>query len=132
MLRIERTLTLTLTCFFPSLDYVGAILGLVRDQSDWRLDPLQTIRELNHEFAPVGEGNVVSIEFNMLYRWHATLSQSNEKWFKEEVFEEVFPGKASHDVCTHKYNVVWHMLMCVSLTGYSKGFHGRGAQQSNA
>lgn len=95
-LRVKRTLTLT--CF-PPLDYVGAILGLVRDQSDWRLDPLQTIRQLNHEFAPVGEGNVVSVEFNMLYRWHATLSQSNEKWFKEEVFEEVFPGKAADDVC---------------------------------
>jgi hypothetical protein len=28
-------------------DYVGAILGLARDQSDWRLDPL-TVRILPH------------------------------------------------------------------------------------
>ncbi|KAF7972285.1 hypothetical protein HWV62_18532 [Athelia sp. TMB] len=38
-------------------DYVGAILGLVRDGLSWRLDPLSTIRELGHEFAPRGEGN---------------------------------------------------------------------------
>jgi linoleate 10R-lipoxygenase len=89
-------------------DYVGAILGLVRDQSDWRLDPLQTIRQLDHEFAPVGEGNVVSVEFNMLYRWHATLSQSNEKWFKEEVFEEVFPGKAADEVTPKDFMIAAH------------------------
>lgn len=72
-------------------DYVGAILGLVRDQSDWRLDPLMTIRELSHNFAPVGEGNVVSVEFNLLYRWHATLSEQDTAW-TESVFNEIFEG----------------------------------------
>ncbi|EMD30619.1 hypothetical protein CERSUDRAFT_145870, partial [Gelatoporia subvermispora B] len=55
-------------------DYVGAILGLVRDGSAWRLDPLATMRELDHEFAPQGEGNVCSVEFNLMYRWHASTS----------------------------------------------------------
>ena len=27
-------------------DYVGAILGLVRDESDWRLDPLMVSNSL--------------------------------------------------------------------------------------
>ncbi|KAG7089000.1 hypothetical protein E1B28_012947 [Marasmius oreades] len=61
-------------------DYVGAILGQVRDGQDWRLNPLVEMRQVNHELAPRGEGNAVSIEFNLLYRWHATLSREDEGW----------------------------------------------------
>ncbi|KAJ3876227.1 heme peroxidase [Lentinula edodes] len=68
-------------------DYVGAILGLARDGSSWRLDPLVEMRRLSHEFSPRGEGNVVSIEFNLLYRWHATLSRQDKKW-TEKMFQE--------------------------------------------
>lgn len=64
-------------------DYVGAILGQVRDGQDWRLNPLLEMRQGNHEWSPRGEGNTVSIEFNLLYRWHATLSQQDEKWTEE-------------------------------------------------
>ncbi|KDQ52925.1 hypothetical protein JAAARDRAFT_162433 [Jaapia argillacea MUCL 33604] len=73
-------------------DYVGAILGLVRDGLTWRLNPLDTMRQLDHEFSPQGEGNVVSLEFNLLYRWHATTSQQDTKW-TEDLFQEVFSGK---------------------------------------
>lgn len=91
-------------------DYVGAILGLVRDGSAWRLDPLQvytvhcslsiflirlypqTMRQLDHEFSPQGQGNVVSIEFNLLYRWHATLSEQDAKWTEQE-FSKLFKGR---------------------------------------
>ncbi|KAF9070659.1 heme peroxidase [Rhodocollybia butyracea] len=70
-------------------DYVGAILGLARDGLSWRLDTLEEMRRLSHEFAPRGEGNVVSLEFNLLYRWHATLSRQDKAWtdkmFKETV-----------------------------------------------
>jgi hypothetical protein len=41
---------------------------------------------------PVGEGNVVSIEFNLLYRWHATLSEKDTAW-TETKFNEIFQGK---------------------------------------
>ncbi|KIL62783.1 hypothetical protein M378DRAFT_12576 [Amanita muscaria Koide BX008] len=64
-------------------DYVGAILGLVRDGNSWRLDPLKHIRSLSHDIVPRGEGNVVSIEFNLLYTWHATLSTQNTDWLIE-------------------------------------------------
>jgi linoleate 10R-lipoxygenase len=50
------------------------------------------MRRLDHEFSPQGEGNVVSIEFNLLYRWHATLSQQDTQW-TEGLFTKVFPGK---------------------------------------
>ncbi|KAK7062576.1 hypothetical protein VNI00_000064 [Paramarasmius palmivorus] len=68
-------------------DYVGTILGLARDGRDWRLDPLMEMRQLNHEFAPRGEGNVVSVEFNLMYRWHATLSRKDSEW-TEDVFHQ--------------------------------------------
>ncbi|KAF8154674.1 heme peroxidase [Crassisporium funariophilum] len=77
-------------------DYVGAILGLVRDGCDWRLDPLMTMREIDHEFAPTGEGNVVSVEFNLLYRWHSTLSEQDTKWTTDK-FKQLFPGKDLND-----------------------------------
>jgi linoleate 10R-lipoxygenase len=38
------------------------------------------MRESDHAFVPVGEGNVVSIEFNLLYRWHSTLSAQDTVW----------------------------------------------------
>ncbi|KAJ7768386.1 heme peroxidase [Mycena metata] len=70
-------------------DYVGAILGLVSDGYSWRLDPLSASREPTHELTPRGEGNVVSIEFNLLYRWHATLSEKDTEW-TENLFTELF------------------------------------------
>lgn len=42
----------------------------------------QTMRELNHEFSPQGDGNVVSLEFNLLYRWHATSSAADTEWLE--------------------------------------------------
>ena len=52
----------------------------------------QNMRDLDHEVAPRGEGNVVSIEFNLLYRWHATVSEHDTKWTEEE-FSRMFQGK---------------------------------------
>lgn len=91
-------------------DYVGAILGLVRDGSAWRLDPLMNIRSSNHSWEPVGEGNVVSVEFNLLYRWHATLSAEDTKW-TEERFTKLFDGKDPKDVNINDFRRAAHMHM---------------------
>ena len=69
-------------------DYVGAILGLVRDGYAWRLDTLSQSRK-SHDPLPRGEGNVVSMEFNLMYRWHATLSEQDTEW-TENHFKELF------------------------------------------
>ncbi|KAF8443793.1 heme peroxidase [Boletus edulis BED1] len=76
------------TTFFVRIvlaDYAGCILGLVRDGLTWRLDPLAPFRKPDHDVSPRGQGNVVSIEFNFLYRWHAAVSEEDEKWLNELV-----------------------------------------------
>ena len=44
---------------------------------------------MDHSVSPRGEGNVVSLEFNLLYRWHAAISQRDTEW-TEQMFEAVF------------------------------------------
>lgn len=66
-------------------DYVGGFLGLPRDGAAWCMNPfdvsvvscslrlysdpyVQPIKTENGEFLGRGEGNHVSVEFNLLYR----------------------------------------------------------------
>lgn len=90
---------------------MGAILGLVRDGSDWRLDPVMVtlsnihprciliyfLKPMRDPKSPQGEGNVVSVEFNLLYRWHATLSAQDAEWTTQE-FSRLFEGKELNKV----------------------------------
>lgn len=52
---------------------------------------------MSHDISPRGQGNVVSIEFNLMYRWHAALSKSDTEW-TEALFEQVFDGKPFSEV----------------------------------
>lgn len=72
-------------------DYVGSILALTRYGSSWRLDPLMNTREIDHEVSPRGQGNVVSVEFNLLYRWHSAVSQPDVEW-TENLFAKSMKG----------------------------------------
>lgn len=66
------------------IDYVRTILDLNRTDSNWQLNPRAEVKDL-----PLGVGNQVSAEFNLVYRWHSTVSDRDEKWTKE-IMEEVF------------------------------------------
>lgn len=66
------------------IDYVRTILDLNRTDSNWQLNPRAEVKDL-----PMGVGNQVSAEFNLVYRWHSTVSDRDEKWTKE-LFEGVF------------------------------------------
>jgi len=83
-------------------DYVGAILGLIRDGSSWRLDPLKASRDLNHDPFPQGEGNTVSMEFNLLYRWHTTTSVYDEQWIGDEI-KKLIPGKDFNQITVQDF-----------------------------
>jgi hypothetical protein len=61
-------------------DYFSSILGLCRQGSNWSLNPFGEIRDTDHKLFERGRGNVCSVEFNCLYRWHATTSQADEQW----------------------------------------------------
>ncbi|KAI0792157.1 linoleate diol synthase [Abortiporus biennis] len=78
-------------------DYFSAILGLVRQGNSWSLNPFGEIRQEDHTLFERGRGNVCSVEFNCLYRWHATTSVEDEQWV-HEVFEKIFPGKAPDEL----------------------------------
>ncbi|KAF9465406.1 heme peroxidase [Collybia nuda] len=88
-------------------DYVGVILGLARDGSDWRLEPLMNVREPDHEVLPRGAGNVVSVEFNLLYRWHSTLSQQDAAW-TDGLFKKLLNGKEPSKVTKEDFRDAAH------------------------
>ncbi|KAF8192973.1 heme peroxidase [Pholiota molesta] len=80
-------------------DYVGGIIGRTRGGGGWpmnamALDPIvlpdRAITFANDQTQPIRAthvgralGNLVSIEFNTLYRWHATLSEMDVKWIED-------------------------------------------------
>lgn len=67
------------------LDYVRTILNLNKTNDDWHLDPRKDIPGL-----PLATGNQVSAEFNLVYRWHAAISERDEKW-TEGFYAKLFP-----------------------------------------
>ncbi|KAL4739296.1 heme peroxidase [Aspergillus similis] len=75
-------------------DYLRTILNLNDNptNSDWKLDPRKTPSVFDSEGLPRGVGNQVSAEFNMIYRWHATTSNEDEKWLNE-LSSRVFGSK---------------------------------------
>jgi hypothetical protein len=60
------------------IDYVRTILDLNRTDSNWQLNPRAEM-----ENVAIGVGNQVSAEFNLVYRWHSTVSDRDEKWTQE-------------------------------------------------
>ena len=76
-------------------DYVRTILNLNRTSSDWDLDP--RTGTLTGPTANGTPGNQVSAEFNLVYRWHAAVSERDDKWTREE-YKRLFPGKEPSQV----------------------------------
>src|SRR5579859_6251257 len=84
-------------------DYVRAILGLNLTGNLWELD----IRAMgphvySSQGAPMGIGNQVSCEFNLLYRWHSAISDRDDKW-TTAFTQKLFPGKDIHTLSLDEY-----------------------------
>ncbi|KAG1827565.1 heme peroxidase [Suillus subaureus] len=78
-------------------DYFSCILGIVRQGSSWSLEPFDEIRNNDHQIFERGRGNACSVEFNCLYRWHATTSVEDEEWLTLQ-FQQLFPTKNPEEI----------------------------------
>ncbi len=81
-------------------DYVRTILNLNRTDSDWDLDPRTAT--LTGPTANGTPGNQVSAEFNLVYRWHACVSEKDDKWTQDE-YAKLFPGKDPSQVNMNQF-----------------------------
>ncbi|KAF1988474.1 heme peroxidase [Aulographum hederae CBS 113979] len=79
-------------------DYVAAILNTPRAGSEWSLNLGKEIKQVGKR-VDRGNGNVVSVEFAVLYHWHAALSAADDKWM-EDILRNVFPDLESLDDMT--------------------------------
>ena len=80
-------------------DYVRTILNLNTSPSEWILDPrADPARMTGPSQTQEGTGNQVSVEFNLIYRWHSAISAKDEQWSKN-FFEPYFKktGKTQED-----------------------------------
>ncbi|KAI1343109.1 heme peroxidase [Xylariaceae sp. FL0016] len=79
-------------------DYVSAILNTPRANSEWNLNLGKEIKKAGQR-VDRGNGNVVSVEFAVLYHWHAALSAADADWM-EAILRESFPDLQSIDDVT--------------------------------
>jgi Animal haem peroxidase len=72
-------------------DYVRTILNLNRSKSTWALDPRSNdfADVFDSQGVPIGVGNQVSAEFNLVYRWHSAISRKDEAW-TQDLYRELF------------------------------------------
>jgi len=114
-------------------DYVAAILNTPRADSTWSLDLGKEIKSGGSRVER-GSGNVVSVEFAVLYHWHAALSAADATWM-EGLIRENLPELKSLDDMTPElfYKVVMtegHKLMGTlpkdwTFYNYKRGADGR-------
>ena len=114
-------------------DYVAAILNTPRSNSTWTLDLGKEIKQSGKRVER-GTGNVVSVEFAVLYHWHAALSAADDKWM-EYVLKDTLPElKSVDDMTTEMFLKVMktngHKLMSKdarewTFNGLERGPDGR-------
>lgn len=79
-------------------DYLRAITNTHSTSSDWTLDPRVDIgKQFDGEGTPRGVGNQVSVEFNLLYRFHSCISKKDERWIND-FFLKLFPNRTAENL----------------------------------
>lgn len=90
-------------------DYLQSILGSVQADSDWSLDPRTQIKTLLGT-TPKAIGNSVSIEFNILYRWHSCLSMRQTQWLEEKMSKGL-PSRKWDELNGDSFRIAMQSLM---------------------
>lgn len=79
-------------------DYLRTIVNLNRVDTTWTLDPrFQPNKNCDPSSTAAGVGNVVSVEFNLVYRWHSCISKRDDKWTRD-FYQRLFPGRDANDI----------------------------------
>ncbi|KAH8821386.1 linoleate diol synthase [Xylogone sp. PMI_703] len=111
-------------------DYVAAILNTPRANSTWSLNLGAEIKQSGKRVER-GTGNVVSIEFAVLYHWHAALSAGDDKWMEMVLRSELPDLKSIDDVTVEDFQKVMkvqgHKLMSTPAKEWTFGGLQRGA-----
>ena len=84
LFQTARLITCGLYINIILIDYVRTILNLNLTDDNWQLDPRIDIKD----GPPRGTGNQVSAEFNLVYRWHSSISERDDLW-TQELFKEL-------------------------------------------
>lgn len=93
LFQTARLITCGLYVNIILVDYVRTILNLNQSQSEWLLDPRANPEmKFGPSGIPEGVGNQVSVEFNLVYRWHSAISARDEQW-SIDFFKQRFPDK---------------------------------------
>ena len=86
-------------------DYIRGITNIHHSDSTWTLDP--RIEVAGTDATPAvqrGVGNMVSAEFNLLYRFHPATSQRDDKW-TGDFFRSIFGDKDPAKIELHEFYV---------------------------
>ena len=97
-------------------DYVSAILNTPRANSTWNLDLGAEIKTGGKRMER-GTGNLVSVEFAVLYHWHAALSAADDMWMEQVIRSRLPDLKSIDDVTIADFKKVYmaegHDLMAI-------------------
>jgi len=56
----------------------------------------------NPDGTPAGIGNMVSVEFNLVYRWHSCISKRDDEW-TQEFYKGLFPGRDTETLTMQEF-----------------------------
>lgn len=114
-------------------DYVAAILNTPRANSTWSLDLGAEIKQSGKRVER-GTGNVVSVEFAVLYHWHAALSAADDKWMEDVLrgslpdvkdIDDVTPAQFKKVMMTHGHHLAKTPAREWTFGGLKRGADGR-------